>query len=122
MKIAIVTGSRAEYGLLRPLIKLFHESLDFELQLLVTGMHLSPEFGLTINEIKKDAYPIKKEIEVLLSSDTSVGISKSIGLGIISFSEVFQDIKPELVILLGDRYEIFSAAVADFKIINKIRP
>ena len=89
IKISVVTGTRAEYGLLKPLIRLIHQSPDFELQLIITGMHLSQEFGYTINEILNDGYPITKKVEILLSSDTGVGISKSIGLGIISFSEIF---------------------------------
>lgn len=112
MKISLITGTRAEYGLLKPLIKLIHEASDLELQLIVTGMHLSPEFGMTINEINQDKFPIKKKIEIMLSSDTHIGISKSIGLGIISFSEIFDDLKPDLIIILGDRYEIFAAACA----------
>ena len=112
MKIAIITGTRAEYSLLKPLIKLIDESLFFDLQLIVTGMHLSPEFGMTINEIKDDKYLIKKKIELLLSSDTQLGISKSIGLGIISFAEAFEELKPDLIVILGDRFEIFAAASA----------
>jgi GDP/UDP-N,N'-diacetylbacillosamine 2-epimerase (hydrolysing) len=111
-KIAIVTGTRAEYGLLYWLIKGVHEDPDLELQLLVTGMHLSPEFGLTWKQIEKDGFPISKKIEILLSSDTSVGISKSNALALISFAEAFDELKPEIVILLGDRTETFAAAQA----------
>ncbi len=81
---------------------------DLELQLIVTGMHLSPEFGLTYKEIEKD-FTIDKKIEMLLSSDTSVGISKSIGLAQISFAEAYDELKPDILVVLGDRYEIFSA-------------
>ena len=112
IKISLITGTRAEYGLLKPLIRLLHLSQDFDLQLIVTGMHLSPEFGFTINEILNDGFPITNKIEVLLSSDTNVGISKSIGLGIISFSEIFENLRPDLIVILGDRFEIFSAACA----------
>ena len=112
MKISLITGTRAEYGLLKPLIQLIHESSDLQLQLITTGMHLSPEFGMTINEINEDKFPITKKIEIMLSSDTQIGISKSIGLGIISFSEIFEDLQPDLIIILGDRYEIFAAACA----------
>lgn len=108
--ICIVTGTRAEYGLLKPLIKRIQEDNDLKLQLVVTGMHLSPEFGFTYNEIKKDGYKIEEKIEMLLSSDTEVGISKSIGLAMISFSELFERIKPDMLIVLGDRYEIFAVA------------
>lgn len=111
-KIAIITGTRAEYGLLYWLIKGVHEDSGLELQLLVTGMHLSPEFGLTWKEIDKDGFPITKKIEILLSSDTAVGISKSNALALISFAEAFDELKPEIVVLLGDRTETFAAAQA----------
>ena len=107
--ICIITGTRAEYGLLCPLIKKINEDDQFNLQLLVTGMHLSPEFGLTYKQIKEAGYKIDEKVEILLSSDTSIGISKSMGLAIISFSEVFDRLKPDMVVVLGDRYEIFSA-------------
>lgn len=110
-KICVITGTRAEYGLLYWLMKEIEADSDLELQLLVTGMHLSPEFGLTYKEIEKD-FTITKKIEMLLSSDTSVGISKSMGLAQISFAECFEELKPDLVVVLGDRYEIFSAASA----------
>lgn len=111
-KVCIVTGTRAEYGLLKPLIKKVNEDNDLILQLLVTGMHLSPEFGLTYNEIINDGFEITEKVEMLLSSDTSVGISKSMGLAMISFSEVFERIKPDILVILGDRYEIFAVASA----------
>jgi len=111
MKICVVTGTRAEYGLLYLLIKGLAEDVQISLQLIATGMHLSPEFGLTVEEIEKE-FKIDSKIEMLLSSDTSVGISKSIGLGIISFSETFQTLDPDLIVVLGDRFEIFSAVTA----------
>lgn len=110
-KICVVTGTRAEYGLLFWLMKEIEQDNNLELQLIVTGMHLSPEFGLTYNEIEKD-FKINKKIEMLLSSDTAVGISKSMGLAQISLSEAYDELNPDLVLLLGDRYEIFSAASA----------
>ncbi|KQL36750.1 UDP-N-acetylglucosamine 2-epimerase [Psychrobacillus sp. FJAT-21963] len=109
-KICIVTGTRAEYGLLSNLMKAIKESKDFELQLVVTGMHLSPEFGLTYKEIEEDGFLINDKVEMLMSSDTSIGISKAIGLGIIGFTDVFQRLQPDLLILLGDRFEMLSAA------------
>lgn len=108
-KICVVTGTRAEYGLLYWLMKEIDSDIELELQIIATGSHLSPEFGLTYKEIEKD-FVINKKIEMLLSSDTSIGISKSMGLAQISFSEAYQDLKPDIIILLGDRYEIFSAA------------
>jgi len=108
-KICVITGTRAEYGLLYWLIKEIEKDKDLKLQLIVTGMHLSPEFGLTYKEIEKD-FLIDKKIEMLLSSDTSVGVSKSMGLAQISFAEAYEDLKPDILVVLGDRYEIFSAA------------
>ena len=110
-KICVVTGTRAEYGLLYWLMKKIESDKELQLQLIVTGMHLSPEFGLTYQEIEKD-FKIDKKIEMLLSSDTSVGISKSMGLAQISFSESYENLQPNLIVVLGDRYEIFSAVSA----------
>ena len=110
-KICIVTGSRAEYGLLYWLMKEIQSDVSVELQIIVTGMHLSPEFGLTYKEIEKE-FSINKKIEMLLSSDTAIGISKSMGLAQISFAEAYADLKPDIVVVLGDRFEIFSAASA----------
>lgn len=110
-KICVVTGTRAEYGLLYWLIKEIEADKELQLQVIVTGMHLSPEFGLTYQTIEKE-FKINKKIEMLLSSDTSVGISKSMGLAQISFAESYDELKPDIVIVLGDRYEIFSATSA----------
>ncbi len=108
MKICIVTGTRAEYGLLYWLMKEIEADKDLELQVIVTGMHLSSEFGLTYKEIEQE-FKIDKKIEMLLSSDTHIGICKSMGLAQISFAEAYGELKPDLVVVLGDRYEIFSA-------------
>ena len=110
-KICVVTGTRAEYGLLYWFLKEIESDKELQLQVIVTGMHLSPEFGLTYKEIEKE-FKINKKIEMLLSSDTSVGISKSMGLAQISFAESYDELKPDIVIVLGDRYEIFSATSA----------
>ena len=110
-KICVVTGTRAEYGLLYWLMKGIESDPDLQLQLIVTGMHLSPEFGLTYQEIEKE-FRIDKKIEMLLSSDTPVGVSKSIGLAQISFAEAYDELAPDLLVVLGDRYEIFAAASA----------
>ncbi len=116
-KICVFTGTRAEYGLLYWLTKRIQKDNALELQLVVGGMHLSPEFGLTYKDIEKDGFCISKRVETLLSSDSSVGVSKSIGLGIISLSEVFDELKPDILVLLGDRFEVFAAATA--AMINK---
>lgn len=110
-KVCVVTGTRAEYGLLYWLLKEIEADKELQLQVIVTGMHLSPEFGLTYKEIEKE-FKINKKIEMLLSSDTSVGISKSMGLAQISFAESYDELKPDIVVVLGDRYEIFSATSA----------
>ncbi len=111
-RIAIVTGTRAEYGLLKPLIIKLKNYDEFEVKLIVTGAHLSPEFGYTYKEIENDGVIIDEKVEVLMSSDSAIGISKTLGLTIISFSEVFSRINPDAVVVLGDRYEIFGAVTA----------
>ncbi|MCA1012698.1 UDP-N-acetylglucosamine 2-epimerase [Halobacillus halophilus] len=111
-KICIVTGTRAEYGLLYWLMRLLKEDKSYILQVAATGMHLSPEFGLTYQTIEEDGFSIDEKIEILLSSDTPVGIAKSMGLGTIGFAEAFQRLKPDLVVLLGDRFELLAAAQA----------
>lgn len=111
-KICVVTGTRSEFGLLYWLLKSIEEEPALELQLVVTGMHLSPEFGLTYKSIEENNFSITKKVEMLMSSDTSIGISKSMGLGMISFSECFSELNPDLIVVLGDRYEIFAAVAS----------
>lgn len=113
-KVCIVTGTRAEYGLFYPLLEKIKADSHFDLQLCATGMHLSPEFGLTYKEIENDGFVIREKIEMLLSSDTETGVTKSVGLGIIGFADAFRRLKPDLVILLGDRFETLAAAAAAF--------
>ena len=107
-KICVVTGTRADYGLLYWLIKKIAQDKDLELQLVVTGMHLSKEFGSTYKEIQKD-FKIIKKVEIPLDLDTAVGISKAMGIAQITFAEAYEELKPDLLVVLGDRYEIFSA-------------
>lgn len=111
-KVCVVTGTRAEYGLLKPVIEKIYKSDGLELQLAVTGMHLSSEFGLTYREIEQDNYPITAKIEMLLSSDTPVGITKSMGVALLGFAEYFETYKPDIAVILGDRYEMLAAASA----------
>jgi len=111
-KICIVTGTRAEYGLLYWLMKEVNVDKELELQIIATGMHLSPEFGNTYQQIEKDGFVINKKVDMLLSSDSEVGIAKSMGLGMIGFADAFNDLKPDLIVVLGDRFEIFSAVTA----------
>ncbi|WGS66033.1 UDP-N-acetylglucosamine 2-epimerase [Marinitoga aeolica] len=113
-KICIFTGTRAEYGLLYPLMKKIKESNELELQIIVSGMHLSPEFGLTYKEIEKDGFKINEKVEILLSSDTDIGINKSIGLGIISFSEALKRLNPEILVVLGDRFETLAITITAY--------
>ena len=108
-KICVVTGSRAEYGLLYWLMKEIDDDNDMELQLVVTGMHLSEEFGNTYKQIEKDGFTINNKVDISLTSDTDLAISKSMGIGVTGFADVFNDLKPELLLVLGDRFEIFSA-------------
>ena len=111
-KICIVTGTRAEYGLLYWLMKEIQNDPELELQIIATAMHLSPEFGLTYKKIEEDGLQINEKVEMLLSSDTPVGIAKSVGLGVIGFADAFARLHPDIVVLLGDRFEILSAAQA----------
>ena len=111
-KVCVVTGTRAEYGLLRWVIEGIQQSPVLDLQLIATGMHLSPEFGLTVNAIEADGYHVDRKIEMLLSSDTAVGVTKSMGLGMIGIADALAELKPDLMLVLGDRYEIFAAASA----------
>jgi len=112
MKVCFITGTRAEYSLLKPLIFEMLKDNFFEVKIIATGMHLSPEFGLTYKDIEKDGLLIDEKIEILLSSDTPVGISKAMGLGMISFSEAFERLRPDLIIGLGDKFELFSSISA----------
>jgi len=105
-KICVVTATRAEYGLLKCLLDDINAAADLELQLIVTGTHLAPEFGYTVEQIIADDMAITKKIEILLSSDSPVGVSKSMGLAQISFAEAFDELAPDIVLVLGDRYEL----------------
>lgn len=108
-KICIVTGSRAEYGLLSGLMHAIKKDSELELQIIATNMHLSPEFGLTYRNIEQDGFTINKKVVMLLSSDTPNATAKSVGLGFIGFADAYEDLQPDMVVVLGDRYEIISA-------------
>lgn len=105
-KICIVTATRAEYGALKNLLREIENDSSLILQLIVTGAHLSPEFGYTLKEIEADNFKITKKIEILLSSDSAIGVSKSMGLAQISFAEAFEELRPDIVLVIGDRYEL----------------
>jgi len=108
-KICVITGTRAEYGLLRWVMQGVRDDADLNLQIIATGMHLSPEFGLTYQAIESDGFIIDRKVEMLASSDTPVGIAKSMGLGMIGFADALKELSPDLIVVLGDRFEIFAA-------------
>ncbi|QMJ02404.1 UDP-N-acetylglucosamine 2-epimerase (hydrolyzing) [Citrobacter freundii] len=110
MKIAVFTGTRAEYGLLYWLMKDIQADPALDLQLLVSGMHFSPEFGLTWQQIEQDGFHIDEKVEILLSSDSAIGVAKSVGLGVLGFADALTRLQPDLLILLGDRFEALAAA------------
>ncbi len=111
-KICFVTGSRAEYGLLSGLMRAVQEESTLELQIIATNMHLSPEFGLTYHEIENDGFTINRKVEMLLSSDTANATTKSVGLATIGLADAYEDLRPDLLVVLGDRYEILAAVSA----------
>ena len=111
-KICVITGTRAEFGLLRPLIELIANDKELQLQLIATGMHLSPEFGYTLNEITDAGFVVDKKVECLLSSDSSIGVSKTIALAVSGFADALTELTPDLVVVLGDRTEILGAVIA----------
>ena len=111
-KICVVTGSRAEYGLLKRVMQKIKDDPELELQIIVTGSHLSTKYGNTFSEIEADGFDIDLKIEMLQNSDTAVDICKSMGLGIDRFAEALQQLLPDLIIVLGDRFEIFSLVSA----------
>ena len=111
-KICVITGTRAEYGLLRWVMQCIKDDINLDLQIIATGMHLSPEFGLTYKVIEADGFEIDRKVEILTSSDTPVGIAKSMGLGLIGFADALNELNPDLIIILGDRFEIFAAVSA----------
>ncbi len=117
-KICVFTGGRAEYGILKPLLDEIKKDLGLHLQIIVSGMHLSREFGLTFKEIEKDGFSCNEKIEIILSSDTPVSICKSMGLGMISFSEALQRLSPDILVILGDRFE--SMALATSALVSRI--
>ena len=117
-KICVITGTRAEYGLLFWVMEGIKKSTKLELQIIATGMHLSPEFGLTYQEIESDGFKIDQKIEMLVSSDSPNGIVKSMGLGMIGFTDALTELKPDLIVVLGDRYEIFTAVSTEIVLVK----
>lgn len=117
-KICVFTGTRADYGIMSRLVHLIDKDPDLQLQIIATNMHLSPEFGMTYKEIENDGFKIDKKVEMMLSSDTATGTVKSMGLALIGFADALEDLKPDLAVILGDRYEMLAAAEAC--LINKV--
>ena len=111
-KICVVTGSRAEYGLLRWVMDGLRRNEAFDLQVVATGMHLAPEYGMTVREIERDGFEIAERVEMLVSSDTPGGVTRSVGLGIIGWASALERLEPDLMLVLGDRYEILAAVTA----------
>lgn len=111
-KICVVTGSRAEYGLLSGLMRVIQADTELQLQVIATNMHLSPEFGLTYKDIERDGFRIDKKVQMLLSSDTANATTKSVGLATIGFADAYEDLQPDLIVVLGDRFEILAAVSA----------
>lgn len=111
-KICVITGARADYGLLRWIMQGIKDIPELKLQIIATGMHLSAEFGLTYREIERDGFQIDRKVEMLTSSDTPIGIAKSMGLGLIGFADALSELQPDVIVVLGDRFEIFAAVSA----------
>lgn len=111
-KVCVISATRAEYGLLKPLMHLIKESDQLQLQVIATGAHLSPEFGLTYKNIENDGFVIDEKVEILLSSDTPASIAKTMGMAMIGMADVLPRLKPDLIVILGDRYEMLSIASA----------
>ena len=109
IKICVITGSRAEYGLLSRLMRIIKEDTGFQLQIIATNMHLSSEYGETYKEIEDDGFVIDKKVPILSSSDTSYAVTKSVGTGIIGFADAYGELIPDMIMVLGDRYEILAA-------------
>ena len=111
IKICVIPGSRADYGILKFLMRAIKRSSTLKLQLLVTGMHLSKLYGYTYKEIEEDGFKINIKIPSLSRDNDSLGVSKSVSKGILGFAEAYKKIKPDIVLALGDRYEIFAALI-----------
>src|SRR4051794_32402732 len=110
--IGVITTARSEYGLIRPLLRLIESDPNLHLHLLVGGMHLSPQFGMTVTEIEADGFQIQERIESIQASDTPEAIAKAMGKGVIGFAEAYARAQPDVLVVLGDRFEMFAAALA----------
>ena len=111
-RIGVVTVSRSDYGHLRPVLEALRRAPDLELLLLVAGMHLASEFGLTVRDIEADGFPISARVEMLGGGDTPEAVAAATGRGVAGFGEAFARLRPDVVVVLGDRFEMLAAAVA----------
>lgn len=111
-KIAVLTGTRADYGIYYSVLKEIEKNPKLELQLIVCGMHLCPEFGMTVNEIEKDGFTIAERIETILASDTGAAMAKSIGLTLMNLTQSLERLRPDILVVLGDRGEMMAASLA----------
>lgn len=111
-RVGVVTGTRAEYGIWQPILQALHDAPDFDLQLIVTGMHLLPEYGYTVEEIRKDGYPIGATVDFLMQSNTPAGMARSLGMALIGMTQALEQLRPDFVFVLGDRGEMLAAAIA----------
>lgn len=111
-RIAVVTVARSDYGIYKSILNAIRGDKELRLSLLVGGMHLSPEFGNTVTDIESDGFEIAAKIEMLISSDSPEGVAKSMGIGVVGFAQAYADVRPDLLLLLGDRFEMLAAAVA----------
>ena len=111
-KVAVVTGTRAEYGILCPVLRAVEQHPKLQLLLIATGMHLSHEFGYTVQELEKDGFNIEAKVDMLLSNDTSAAMSKSVGIGIIGLAQTWEQVEPDVIVVLGDRVEPLAAAIS----------
>lgn len=111
-KIAVITGTRADYGIYYSVLKAIQNHKELELSLVVCGMHLCSEFGMTVNEIEKDGFPIADRVETILASDTGASMAKSIGMTLLGLTQSLERIKPDVLVVLGDRGEMMAAALA----------
>jgi UDP-N-acetylglucosamine 2-epimerase (non-hydrolysing)/GDP/UDP-N,N'-diacetylbacillosamine 2-epimerase (hydrolysing) len=111
-KICVVTGTRAEYGIMSSLMRRLSDDPRVQLQIIATNMHLSPEFGMTVREIEADGFTVDRKVEMLLSSDSAAGTVKSMGVELIGLADAYEQLQPDLLVILGDRYEMLAAASA----------
>jgi len=110
--IGVVTVGRSDFGIYRPILEAIREDAELELRLIVSGMHLSPHYGFTVEQIETEGYKVDERVEMLLSADSPEGVAKSIGLGTMGFAQVYAHSRPDILLVLGDRFEMHAAALA----------